>query len=46
MIKKHGSKYVLYSHDGKKKLSEHKTKEEAEKREMQVKFFKHKEKKK
>ena len=42
MIKKQKSKYVLYSHDGKKKLGEFKTKKEAEKREKQIRFFKNK----
>ena len=43
MIKKEGSKYVLYSKDGKKKLGTFKTKEEAEKRERVINYFKHKE---
>lgn len=39
MIKKVGSKYVLYSHTG-KRLGEFKSKKEAEAREKQVKMFK------
>lgn len=40
MIRKEGNKWVIYSKDG-KKLSEHDTKKEAEKRERQIKFFKY-----
>jgi len=40
MIKKSGSKYVLYSKSGKKKLGSFKTKSAAMKRERQVKYFK------
>lgn len=39
MIKKEGDKYVLYSKDGKKKLGSG-TKQEMEKREQQVAYFK------
>lgn len=44
MIIKRGSKYILYSHDGKKILGEFKTKAEALKREKQIRFFKNKRK--
>jgi hypothetical protein len=40
MIKKSGSKYVLYSKTGKKKLGTFKTKAGAMKRERQIKYFK------
>ncbi len=40
MIKHEDSKWVLYNKEGTKKLSEHATKQEAEKREKQVQFFK------
>tara|TARA_R100000789_G_scaffold100106_1_gene108763 strand:- start:364 stop:495 length:132 start_codon:yes stop_codon:yes gene_type:complete len=40
MIKKSGSKYVLYSKSGKKKLGTFKTKSGAMKRERQVKYYK------
>jgi hypothetical protein len=43
MIKHEGGKYVLYARDGKKKLGEFETKEAAEKRERQVRYFKAKE---
>lgn len=43
MIKKTSdNKYILYTKDGKKKLGEFKTKEEAVKREKQILFFKNK----
>lgn len=41
MIKKEGSKYVLYSRDGSKKLGTYNTKEEALAREKQIQYFKH-----
>lgn len=41
MIRKVGSKYVLYSHDG-KKLGTFSSRKAAEDRERQVKYFKHK----
>lgn len=41
MIRKKKSKYVLYSKSG-DKLGEFKTKKAAEKRERQIKYFKHK----
>ena len=40
MIKKSGSKYVLYSKSGKKKLGTFKTMKAAMKRERQVGYFK------
>jgi len=40
MIRKSGSKYVLYSKSGKKKLGSFKTKSAAKKRERQVKYYK------
>ena len=46
MIKKEGSKWVLYTKDGSKKLGEFKTKAEALKRERQINYFKHLKKKK
>ena len=42
MIKKEGSKWVLYSKDGKKKLGTFKTKKDALKREKEILFFKNK----
>lgn len=39
MIKHEGNKWILYNRDGSKKLSEHASKEEAVKREKQVRFF-------
>jgi hypothetical protein len=42
MIKHEGSKWVLYSADGSKKLDEFNTKDDALKREQQIQFFKHK----
>lgn len=42
MIKHEGSKWVLYSQDGKKVLGEFDSEEEAMKREKQIMFFKHK----
>lgn len=44
MIRKVGNKWVLYSHSG-KKLKECATKEECEKREREIQYFKHKAKK-
>ena len=41
MIKKQGDKWVLFSHDGKKKLGEFDSEEAAQKRERQIQFFKH-----
>lgn len=41
-IKKVGSKYVIYSKDGKKKLGSYTTKTDAEKRLKQIEYFKHK----
>jgi len=40
MIKHEGEKWVLYSHDGKKKLSTHDSETEAKKREKQIQYFK------
>ncbi len=40
MIKKDGDKWVLWSHDGKRKLGTYDTKEGALKRERQVQFYK------
>lgn len=37
MIKKEGSKYILYSHDGSKKLGEFTSRTAAEKREREIK---------
>ena len=45
MIRKQGFKFVLYTKDGKKKLGEYSTRQEAEKREQQIKFYKAKTKK-
>lgn len=42
MIKKVNSKWVLYTHDGKKKLGTFSTKSEAEKREREINYFKRK----
>jgi hypothetical protein len=42
MLKYEGSKWVLYSKDGSKKLGEFDTKEDALKRERQIQYFKHK----
>jgi hypothetical protein len=42
MLKREGSKWVLYSKDGSKKLGEFDTKEDALKRERQIQYFKHK----
>lgn len=42
MIKKTGSKYVLMSKDGSKRLSKPGSLQAAKKRERQVQFFKHK----
>ena len=41
MIKKVGSKWILYSKDGTKKLGEFKTKEEAIRREKQINYLKY-----
>lgn len=41
MIRKVGDKYVVLSHDGKKKLGEYPTKPQAEERLKQVEMFKH-----
>jgi hypothetical protein len=41
VIKEEDGKFVLYSHDGSKKLGSYDTKEEAEKREKQIQMFKH-----
>ena len=41
ILKKEGSKWVLYSKDGSKKLGEFDTKEDALKRERQIQYFKH-----
>ena len=41
MIHKIGNKWVLKTYDGKKTLGTYDTKEEAEKRERQVQYFKH-----
>lgn len=40
MIVKEGSKYILYSKDGTKKLGEFASKKAAEKREKQINYFK------
>lgn len=42
MIKKEGSKYILYSHDGNKKLGTFTSKKAAQEREKQINYFKHK----
>ncbi len=42
MIKKQGGKWVLYSSDGKKKLGEHNTKEEALRQERAIQISKQK----
>ncbi|MGE4535418.1 hypothetical protein, partial [Halomonas sp.] len=41
VIKREGNKWVLYSKDGSKKLGEFDSKEAAEKREKEIKMFKH-----
>ena len=46
MIKKQGSKWVLYSKDGKRRLGEFKTEKAAKKREAQIQYFKNKDKQK
>ena len=46
MLKKEGSKWVLYTKDGSKKLGTFNTKAEALKRERQINYFKHLKKKK
>jgi hypothetical protein len=43
VIKHEGNKWVLYSHDGLKKLGEFDSEEDAKKRERQIQFFKHQE---
>ena len=40
MIKKEGNKYILYSHDGSKKLGEFDSKKDAERREKVINYFK------
>lgn len=42
MIKKNGSRWVLFTADGKKKLGTFPSKEAALKRERQIQFFKRK----
>lgn len=44
MIVKKGSKWILYTHDGKKVLGKFNTKKEAEAREAEIRFFKNKKK--
>lgn len=44
MIRKLGSKYILKSKSGEKKLGSFPTKKAAEKREHQINYFKHKKK--
>jgi len=44
MIRQQGSKWVLMSKDGSKKLGEFDTREAAERREQQIIYFKNKEK--
>lgn len=41
MIVKEKSKWILYNHDGTEILGEFDSKEEAEKRERQINYFKH-----
>ncbi|HLF28216.1 MAG TPA: hypothetical protein VJG32_17945 [Anaerolineae bacterium] len=43
VIRHEGDKWILYSHDGKKKLGEFTSEEAARKRERQIQFFKHRE---
>ena len=45
MIKKEGTKYILYSKDGSKKLGTFTSKKAAVERERQIQFFKKKGKK-
>jgi len=45
MIRKEGTKFVLYNKTGTRKLGEFRTKKEAEKREKQILYFKNKGKK-
>ena len=40
MVKHEDGKWKLYNHTGEKVLSEHSSKEDAEKREKQINFFK------
>jgi len=40
MIRKKGNKYILFTSDGKRKLSEFPSKLKAVKRERQIQFFK------
>lgn len=40
IIRKEGDKWVIYSHDGKKKLGEYDSKKEAVKRLRQIEYFK------
>lgn len=42
MIRHEDNKYVLYNHDGTKVLGTYDTKEEAEERERQINYWKHK----
>lgn len=42
MIKKVGSKWVLYSHDGSKRLGTFMSRAAAVKREREINYFKHK----
>ena len=41
MIRHKNGKWILYNHDGTKILGEFDTKEEAEKREKQINYFKY-----
>lgn len=41
MIRKVGNKFVIFNHDGTKKLGEYTSKEEAEKRLRQIEAFKY-----
>lgn len=41
MLRKRGSRWVLMSKDGKKRLGSFSSKAEAEKRERQIQYFKH-----
>jgi len=41
MIKKEGSKYILYTQDGSKVLGKFNSEEDALKRETQIRYFKH-----
>lgn len=44
MIKREGTKYVLYSKDGKKKLFESRSYQQVLERERQIEYFKHQKK--